>query len=123
MDRETGEAQPIILTGSFYDYINPLIAKLGYPLTFANTLEIDTEGNIVGYKLREKDGKIEMIHRLQEAGYFTIAIGDSFNDLKMLKGANKGILFRPAPKLLEQEKDIEVANSYEELKQIITKIL
>ena len=121
--RETGKAQPIILTGSFYDYIMPLISKLGFPLTFANTLEIDKEGNVVGYKLREKDGKIEMINRLHEAGFSTIAIGDSFNDLKMLKGADKGILFRPSPRLLETEKEIEVANSYEELKKIIEKII
>ncbi|MGB8815915.1 MAG: bifunctional phosphoserine phosphatase/homoserine phosphotransferase ThrH [Minisyncoccia bacterium] len=121
--RETGEAQPIILTGSFYDYIMPLIGKLGFPLTFANKLEINKKGEVVGYKLREKDGKIEMVQRLQQAGYFVIAIGDSFNDLKMLKGADKGILFRASPKLLEQEKDIEVTNSYEELMKIITKIL
>lgn len=121
--RDTGVAQPLILTGSFYDYIMPLIAKLGHPLTFANTLEVDRKGNVVGYKLREKDGKIEMIQRFQKAGYFTIAIGDSFNDLKMLKGAEKGILFRPSPKLLKQEKNIEVAQTYIDLKKIISKIL
>ena len=95
----------------------PLISKLGFPLTFANTLEIDKEGNVVGYKLREKDGKIEIINRLHEAGFSTIAIGDSFNDLKMLKGANKGILVPLSPKLLETEKEIEVATTYEELKK------
>ena len=121
--RETGKAQPIILTGSFYDYIMPLIGKLDFPLIFANKLEINKNGEVIGYKLREKDGKIEMVQRLQQAGFFTIAIGDSFNDLKMLKGADKGILFRPSPKLLEQEKDIEVANSFEELKKIVSKIL
>lgn len=121
--RDTGVTQPLILTGSFYDYIMPLIEKLGSPLTFANKLEVDEKGNIVGYKLREKDGKIEMIQRFQKAGYETIAIGDSFNDLKMLKGAEKGILFRPSPKLLKQEKKIEVAQTYEDLKEIISKIL
>lgn len=121
--RNTGKAQPIILTGSFYDYIMPLIGKLDFPLIFANELEINKNGEVVGYKLREKDGKIEMVRRFQQAGFSVIAVGDSFNDLEMLKGADKGILFRPSPKLLEQEKNIEVTNTFDELKEIVEKIL
>lgn len=89
---------------------------------FANTLEIKN-GEIVGYKLREPDGKIGMINRFKEAGLETIAIGDSFNDLKMLKGAEYGIIFRGSPKLLAQEKDLPSAENYEELKKILEKIL
>ena len=115
-------AQVVILTGTYYEYIMPLMKKLGYPCMFANTLEIKN-GEIVGYKLREPDGKIGMINRFKEAGLETIAIGDSFNDLKMLKGAEYGIIFRGSPKLLAQEKDLPSAENYEELKKILEKIL
>ncbi|MFA6269147.1 MAG: bifunctional phosphoserine phosphatase/homoserine phosphotransferase ThrH [archaeon] len=116
-------AQPCILTGSYYDYITPLVAKLGYPFMFANSLEIDTQGNIIGYKLREADGKVEQIKRFKDAGYEVIAVGDSFNDVKMLKEANTGILFKAAPKLLEQEKTLPRAQTFEELKKILEKLL
>ena len=116
-------AQPCILTGSYYDYITPLVAQLGYPFMFANSLEIDDKGNINGYKLREKDGKVEQIKRFKDAGYKVIAVGDSFNDIKMLKEANSGILFKACSALKEQEKEMPKAENYKELKEIIQNIL
>ena len=116
-------AQVVILTGTYYDYIMPLMQKLGYPCMFANTLKIDDNGKVVGYNLREADGKIEMIKRFHEAGMETIAIGDSFNDLSMLKGARKGIIFRGCQALKDQEKELACAENYEELKAILTPLL
>jgi len=117
-------AQVVILTGTYYDYIMPLMKKLGNPFMCANSLEIK-DGKVVGYKLREKDGKIEMVNRFKDAGFEVIAIGDSFNDLKMLHGANKGILFRAKKELVESEKPkgLLSATDYEELKKIIENLL
>ena len=123
MDWCKARAQPCILTGSYYEYITPLVAQLGYPFMFANTLEVGPDGAITGYRLREKDGKVEQIKRFKEAGYKTIAVGDSFNDLGMLKGADHGILFKASPKLLAQEKSFPHAESYAELRNILEKIL
>jgi len=113
------KAQVAILTGSYYDYIGPLIEKIGNPFTFANSLVIDKDGMVVGYKLREPDGKIEVIKRFKEAGFETIAVGDSFNDVKMLKGADVGILFKACDALKKQEKDLRCAETYGELKEIL----
>lgn len=116
-------AQVVILTGTYYEYIMPLMKKIGYPFMCANTLEIK-DGKIVGYKLREKDGKIEMVKRFKQAGFEVIAIGDSFNDLEMLHGADKGILFKAKKILIEQEKGkLDSAKNYEELKQVLGEIL
>ncbi len=116
-------AQVVILTGSYYEYIMPLIEQLGYPFMCANNLKIE-DGKIVGYKLREKDGKIEMIERFRQAGFETIAIGDSLNDLKMLHGADKGILFRAKQELVKKEKGkLDSARDYKELKEILEKYL
>jgi phosphoserine / homoserine phosphotransferase len=112
-------AQVVILTGTFYDYIMPLMEKLGNPCMFANTLNIDDNGKVAGYNLRENDGKIEMIKRFHEAQMETIAIGDSFNDLSMLKGAGKGIVFRGCQALKDQEPQLQTAENYEELKAIL----
>lgn len=117
-------AQVVILTGSYYDYIMPLIKKLGNPFMCANKLEIK-DGKICGYKLREKDGKIEMVSRFRNANFEVIAIGDSFNDLAMLHGANKGILFRAKKELVDAEKPkgLLSASDYDELKEILKKII
>jgi len=112
-------AQVVILTGTYYEYIMPLMKKLGYPFMCANTLEIKN-GKIANYKLREKDGKIEMVKRFKEAGFEVIAIGDSFNDIEMLHGADKGILFRAKKELIQKESGkLNSAKSYAELKSIL----
>lgn len=115
-------AQVVILTGTYYEYIMPLIKKLGYPFMCANNLIIESN-KIVGYKLREKDGKIEMVNRFKEGGFEVIAIGDSLNDLKMLHGADKGILFRAKKELVESEKSkgILSAETYSELRDLLSK--
>lgn len=123
MDWVKTVAQPCILTGSYYEYITPLVVQLGNPFMFANSLEIDDNGNITGYKPREKDGKVEQVKRFKEAGFEVIAVGDSFNDLKMLKEANLGILFKACSALKEQEKELRQAENYKELKEIIQKNL
>jgi phosphoserine/homoserine phosphotransferase len=117
------KAQVAILTGSYYDYIGPLIEKIGNPFTYANSLVIDKDGMVVDYKLREPDGKIEVIKRFKEAGFETIAVGDSFNDVKMLKGADVGILFKACDALKKQEKDMRCAENYIELKSILEKLV
>jgi len=118
-------AQVTILTGSYYDYIMPLMKKLGYPLMFANKLDINADGEITGYRLREKDGKIEMINRFIDAGFETIAIGDSNNDKEMLCGANYGIAFKGKPRFMQEMKrnGCYTAENYPELQKVLTDIL
>ncbi len=116
-------AQVAILTGSYYDYIGPLLEKIGNPFTYANSLLIDEQGMMAGYQLREPDGKIEVIRRFKEGGFGTIAVGDSFNDVRMLKGADVGILFRACDALKEQEKQLLRAETYDELKGILEKLV
>ena len=123
MDWVKSVSQPCILTGSYYEYITPLVAQLGSPFMFANSLQIDSSGNIIGYTLREKDGKVEQIKRFKEAGFEVIAVGDSFNDVKMLKEANSGILFKACEGLKKQEPNLMCAENYSELKNILSKIL
>jgi phosphoserine/homoserine phosphotransferase len=116
-------AQVAILTGSYYDYINPLIEKIGYPFTYANSLVIDKNGMVADYKLREPDGKVEVVKRFKESGFETIAVGDSFNDVKMLKEAGVGILFKACDALKEQEKEMLRAETFDELKTILKKLV
>jgi phosphoserine / homoserine phosphotransferase len=123
LDWVRNKAQVAILTGSYYDYIGPLIEKIGNPFVYANSLVIDKNGMAIDYKLREPDGKIEVVKRFKEAGFETIAVGDSFNDVKMLKGANVGILFKACAALKKQEKEMRCAETFDELKIILKQLV
>jgi phosphoserine / homoserine phosphotransferase len=116
-------AQVTILTGSYYDYINTLIEKLGNPFTYANSLVIENNEMVAGYRLREPDGKVEVVKRFKESGFETIAVGDSFNDIKMLKEAGVGILFKACTALKNQEQEMRSAETFDELKTILMKLV
>jgi phosphoserine/homoserine phosphotransferase len=52
-----------------------------------------------------------------------IAVGDSHNDLPMLKAANAGILFRPCSGLVKSVKGLPLVWSLEELQSELKKCL
>ena len=72
---------------------------------------------IVGYALRQKDPKKKVVAAFQSINYEVVAAGDSFNDISMLRQANKGTLFLPSDSVIEKNPDLPVALSYEELKK------
>jgi phosphoserine/homoserine phosphotransferase len=115
--------QLIIVSDTFTEFADPLMKQLARPTLFCHNLTTDNSGNITNYNLRQKDSKRMVTEALQSLNYKIIAIGDSYNDISMLRKAEVGILFN-APKIVIQEhSDLMIANSYEELKLIITRII
>ena len=82
------EFEVIILSDTFYQFVSPLMQKLDYPTLFCHQLVIDTNDSIVGYKLRQPNGKQEAVKALQNLNFKVVAAGDSYNDIGMLKQAN-----------------------------------
>lgn len=113
----------IVLSDTFLEFVNPLFEKLSFPTIFCNSLEIDKDGFIKNYKLRQKDGKRKSIKSLKLLGFNVIAIGDSYNDMSMLKEANVGILFNPSENLRKEFPQFSVARNYRELKLIFKKYI
>jgi len=107
----------IILTDSFYEFLFPLIPKLFYPTIFCNSLKIDEKGMIKDYYLRLKNGKAEAVVGLRRLGFEVVAVGDSYNDLEMLKRANKGILFRPPQNIIKENPGFPIAKNYADLQK------
>ena len=87
------EFEVIILSDTFYQFVNPLMMQLDYPTLFCHQLLIDRNDLIVGYKLRQANGKQEAVKALQSLNFKVVAAGDSYNDIGMLKQADEGILF------------------------------
>lgn len=87
--------QVIILSDTFYEFAGPFMRQLGWPTLFCNRLDVDQNGRIVGYRLRQGDQKRHAVRALRSLNYRIIAAGDSYNDATMLAEADSGILFRP----------------------------
>jgi phosphoserine/homoserine phosphotransferase len=116
-------AQVIVVSDTFDQFARPLMEKLGWPTLFCHTLSITSDGFISDYVLRQKDGKRESVVSLKKLNYKIIAVGDSYNDIAMLKEADSGILFNPPDNVKNEFPEFPVTFSYEALKQMIQKIL
>jgi len=115
--------QIIVVSDTFDQFARPLLQKLGWPTLFCHTLSINPDGSIAGYKLRQKDSKREAVISLKSLNYDTIAVGDSYNDITMLKEADYGILFDPPENVKNEFPEFPVTYSYDDLKNIIQQIL
>lgn len=113
----------IVVSDTFTQFAGPLIAQLGWPTLFCNTLAVDRDGTVTDYRLRQPDGKRKTVEALKSLNYKVIAMGDSYNDISMLMAADHGILFRPPPNVVAEYPQFPVTTRYEELKPIYEKIL
>jgi phosphoserine / homoserine phosphotransferase len=117
------KSQLIVVSDTFLEFADPLIKKLGRPTLLCHHLKVDSTGNITDYILRQKDAKKKVIEALQGLNYKVIAIGDSYNDISMLRKADIGILFNPPQNVIDEHSDLSVVKSYKDLKEIISKVI
>jgi phosphoserine/homoserine phosphotransferase len=115
--------QIIVVSDTFDQFARPLMEKMGWPTLFCHTLSIAPDGFISDYILRQRDAKREAVISLKRLNYTTIALGDSYNDITMLKEADNGILFNPPDNVKNEYPEFPVTFSYEELRSIIEKLL
>jgi phosphoserine/homoserine phosphotransferase len=115
--------QIIVVSDTYVEFAGPLMKKLGYPTLFCNSLSTDSNGSITGYHLRQPDGKRKALLALKNLNYRTIAVGDSYNDMTMLKEADTAILFRPPENVKTEYPELPVSITYDELKSIIQKTI
>jgi len=108
--------QVIILSDTFYEFSQPLMAQLGFPTLFCHRLIADDSGAIVDYKLRQKDPKRQCVKAFHTLNYRVIAAGDSYNDTTMLSEADAGILFHAPDNVIAEFPQFPAVHTYEELR-------
>ena len=123
LDKLRELTQVMIISDTFTQFGMPLMKKLGYPTLLCNTLEVAENGEITGFKMRIENSKLSTVKALQSIGYETIAAGDSYNDLAMIKASKKGFLFRSTDKIKKDNPDLPAYESYDELLEAIQKAL
>ena len=108
--------QVIILSDTFYEFADPLMRQLGRPTLFCHKLEVDAEGFVADYKLRQPDQKRQAVNALRLLNFQVMAAGDSYNDTGMLAAAHAGFFIHPPESITKQFPQYPVNHSYAELK-------
>ena len=111
--RELG--QVIIISDTFTQFAKPLMKKLGWPTIFCNELEVADDGEIIGFKMRIEQSKLSTVKALQSIGFETIASGDSYNDLGMIRASKAGFLFKSTDQIKNDNPDLPAYETYDEL--------
>ena len=74
----------VLLSDTFEEFIQPLMAQLSNPLILCHRLIVGTNGAITGFVERIPNQKFHAVRSFQELNYRVLAAGDSYNDLSMI---------------------------------------
>ncbi len=121
LDELRSFTQVIIISDTFEQFAAPLMKKLNWPTIFCNSLNVAPDGMITGFTMRCEQSKLTTIKALQSIGYITIASGDSYNDLGMIRASQSGFLFKSTEQIKADHPDLPAFDTYEELMIAIKK--
>lgn len=119
LDELRSFSQVIIISDTFTQFAGPLMEKLGMPTIFCNSLDVAPDGEITGFKMRIDNSKYTTVKALQSIGYDTIASGDSYNDLVMIRASKAGYLFRSTDQIKKDNPDLLAFEEYKDLLEAI----
>lgn len=123
LDELRSFSQVIIISDTFQEFAMPLMKKLGYPTIMCNNLVVAEDGEILDFKMRCEESKLTTVKALQSIGYETIASGDSFNDLGMIRAGKAGFLFRTTDAIKAANPDVLALEEYKDLLANIRKAM
>ena len=115
LDTLRSETQVIIVSDTFTQFAQPLMKKLGWPTLFCNELQVAENGEITGWIMRCCNSKFTTVKALHQACFETIAAGDSFNDLEMIRAGKAGFLFRTTDAIKADNPDLQAFEEYDDL--------
>ncbi len=123
LDELRSITQVILLSDTFGEFAQPLMRQLGWPTLFCHQLEVEPDGRIVNYKLRQPNQKQASVAALKALHYQVIAAGDSFNDTTMLLEADTGFFFHAPDAIKAQFPQFKAFDRYEDLMGAIKVLL
>ena len=123
LDELRSICQVIIISDTFTQFASPLIKKLDWPTIFCNSLEVADNGEVTGFKMRCENSKYTTVKALQSIGYDTVASGDSYNDLGMIKASKAGFLFKSTDKIKADNPELPAYETYDELLEAIKRVV
>ncbi len=115
LDELRDYGQVIVISDTFTQFAKPLMEKLGMPTLFCNELVVAPDGEITGFKMRCDQSKLTTVKALQSCGFDTIAVGDSHNDLGMIRASKDGFLFRSTDAIIAENPDLQAFEEFDDL--------
>lgn len=115
LDKLRDRGQVIVISDTFTQFAKPLMEKLGMPTLFCNELVVAPDGEITGFKMRCDQSKLTTVKALQSCGFDTIAVGDSHNDLGMIRASKDGFLFRSTDAIIAENPDLQAFEEFDDL--------
>ena len=113
----------IVISDTFTQFATPLICKLGWPTLFCNELVVGDDGSITGYRMRCPESKLTTVRALQSCGFETVAGGDSFNDLAMIRASAVGFLFRSTAEIQRDNPDLPAFDEFDDMLDFLKGVL
>ncbi len=104
----------VVLSDTFEEIAWPLLDLMGRPHTLCHRINIEDD-RLVSFKPRVLNAKCRAVDAYKELNYHVTAVGDSYNDLPMLKAADAGFLFRPPQRVVDEMPGTRSTADYDEL--------
>lgn len=111
----------VLVSDAFEEMIRPLWQQLGEPELRCHHFSCNAEGYVCAAHYTRQYGKHEVIDEFSRQGFATLAVGDAFNDLSMLRQADTGFLFRPSAQTLAASEGLCVVNRYRDILSMVAK--
>ena len=109
----------VVLSDTYYEFVDPFMDALGRPTLFCHSLVIEDSGRIADYVLRHPDHKRASAAAFRDLNFEVAAVGDSYNDTRMLAEADFGILFRAPDNVLAEFPQYPAVREYAELEALL----
>lgn len=116
-------AQVFIVSDTFHELSEGLVRRMGGFSLFANRFRVDAQGRIVGVRLRIRGRKDEVVRSVRDIGFRVVAVGDSYNDERVLRSADHAILYRGPADLAERLPGVRRAEDFADLRRHVEEIV
>ena len=123
LDTLRERTQVVILSDTFTQFAAPLMRALGWPTIFCNSLTVAPSGEITGFRMRCENSKLTTVRALQSCGFDTVAAGDSYNDLAMIRASRAGFLFKSTEKIKADNPDLLAFDEFDDLLRAIRDVI
>ncbi|MEW5761264.1 MAG: bifunctional phosphoserine phosphatase/homoserine phosphotransferase ThrH, partial [Candidatus Thermoplasmatota archaeon] len=115
------EVELVIISDTFWEFVENSIKKLGITNIYTNHIEIKNN-EVIGFSLRICGNKDWVIKKYMKDNII-ICVGDGYNDISMLRLADIQILFNPVKEIEPLFPYAKLCSSLSELPEIIENLL
>jgi phosphoserine/homoserine phosphotransferase len=113
----------IILSDIVFELGTLFMQQLGNPTLFCNWLEVDKDGVVQKCTMRQPNGKEHAVNAFHALKYKVVAAGDSYNDINMLKTADRGFFINAPSKIESEFPQFPLAKDFQHLTELMDKAL